>query len=55
MTEAKTLLDRIDTYDSLAKFEMANPDLVYNEELENASSDNEIYMLEDKIDVKKLQ
>lgn len=45
VTEAKTLLSRIDTYDALTKFELQNPDLVYNEELENASSDNEPYLL----------
>lgn len=55
VTEAKRLLDRIETYDDITRFEMNNADIMFNEELENASSDNEPYLMADKIDAKKLE
>lgn len=55
VTEAKRLLDRVDTYDAITRFELANADLLYNAELAEASSDNEPYLLEDRVDAKRLQ
>ncbi|CAL6049259.1 Conserved_hypothetical protein [Hexamita inflata] len=52
---AKQALDRLDTYDDIARFERANKALLYDDEILLDSSDEEPQLLSEKIDKRLLQ